>query len=60
MVRGVPRVVLTISTMASIALILEMICPMPSMVSVPSLSRRMVGCSVRVLVPKGDSFDFDI
>ena len=35
---------LTMSTTASTALILEMICPIPSMVSVPSLSKRMVGC----------------
>jgi len=42
--RGVPRVVLTMSTMASMALILEMIWPIPSMESVPSLRRRMVGC----------------
>lgn len=49
--------VLTMSTMASIALILEMICPMPSMVSVPSLRRRIVGCWVRAEVPKGGSLD---
>jgi len=40
----IPNVDLTMSTTASMALILEMICPMPSMESVPSLSSRMVGC----------------
>lgn len=39
-----PRVVLTTSTTASTALMLDMICPIPSMDSVPSLRRRMVGC----------------
>ena len=51
----VPRVVLTMSTMASMALMLEMIWPIPSIESVPSLSRRMVGCCLAGDVPKGDS-----
>lgn len=51
----VPKVVLTISTMASMALILEMICPMPSIESVPSRRRRMVGCLLDDLVPEGGS-----
>jgi hypothetical protein len=41
---SVPRVDLMMSTMASMALILEMICPIPSEESVPSRSSRMVGC----------------
>jgi hypothetical protein len=32
------------STTASTALMLDMICPIPSIDSVPSLRRRMVGC----------------
>lgn len=43
----VPRVDLTMSTTASMALMFEMICPIPSMESVPSRRRRMVGCWVR-------------
>lgn len=44
-VRGeIPRVDLTISTMASTALMLEMTCPIPYMESVPSRRRRIVGC----------------
>ena len=39
-----PNVLLTTSTTASTALIFEMIWPMPSEASVPSLKRRMVGC----------------
>ena len=50
-----PRVVLTMSTMASTALMLEMIWPMPSMESVPSLSRRMVGCQIGGGVREDDS-----
>jgi len=42
--KSVPRVVLTISTMASMALMLEMICPIPSIESVPSLRSKIVGC----------------
>ena len=52
---NVPRVVLTMSTMASMALMLEMIWPIPSIESVPSLSRRIVGCCLAGLVPRGDS-----
>ena len=51
----VPRVVLTMSTMASMALMLEMIWPIPSIESVPSLSRRIVGCCLAGHVPKDDS-----
>ena len=39
-----PSVVLIRSTTASTALILEMICPIPYIDSVPSLKRRIVGC----------------
>lgn len=39
-----PNVVFTTSTIAYIALMLEIICPVPSIVSVPSLRRRIVGC----------------
>lgn len=54
----VPRVDLTMSTTASMALMLEMICPMPSMESVPSRRRRMVGCWVGQGVPGGGSLLF--
>lgn len=40
-----PRVVLMTSTTASTALIFEMICPIPYIDSVPSLSKRIVGCN---------------
>ena len=52
----IPRVVLTISTMASIALTLEMICPIPSLESVPSRSSKIVGCWVKKELLASGSF----
>lgn len=54
--KAIPRVDLTISTTASMALMLEMIWPMPSIESVPSRSSRMVGCWIGNALPRGGSF----
>ena len=53
LVQIIPRVDFTMSTTASMALMFEMICPIPYMESVPSLSRRMVGCLVMAVLLRG-------
>lgn len=53
-----PNVVFITSTIASTALTLDIICPIPYIDSVPSLKRRIVGCYLMIndLQVNGSSF----